>query len=123
MRIVIELKKKNPQWSEQPVQVDPCSRLRHHPSDDCQQPAPDPELAEVSWLSSITARTSSPDHLRTEEAEAQAHIEGLKRALDLLDAIITLIRASKNRRWRGPHDPVRVQRGPGQTSWKCACSV
>ena len=55
---------------------------------------------------------------RLRKAQDRAHIvEGLLKALDMIDAIIALIRASddRRRRPRGPHGrALRVQRDPGQ---------
>ncbi len=73
--------------------------LRHHPAGDRQQPAARPERCAKRSTASSTHRKDVVRRrtmFELRKAEARAHIlEGLKRALDMLDAIIALIRASK----------------------------
>ena len=101
MRIVIELKKdENAAGAAQPaLQADPDAEfLRHHHAGHRQQPSESPDPTEMmDYFMSIAAEIVTRRTIfELKKAVARAHIlEGLKIALDWLDAVIELIRESK----------------------------
>ena len=119
-----EARRQRPRRAQQPVQAHPLqtSFAREHGGAGRRRAAHAQPRARRSPATSTTRSRSSPgarEFRLREGAATRAHIvEGLLKALDMIDAIIALIRGSATtaaaRRGRPDGRAVRVHRGPGR---------